>query len=122
MALTHPVLVPAMKQLNEIERILTVFGVFLVFAALSASLTTEITARNHLAEYRRQVAHGTGIVQQGSAPGSFYDKHVGFEQQTLASRWSIPDGHATLGAGFAMFGVILIAVPRASAKKRTIAT
>jgi membrane-associated phospholipid phosphatase len=108
-----------MKQLNEIERILTVFGVFLVFAALGASLATEISARNHLAEYRRQVSHETGVVQQGAPAGS-YDKHVGFEQQTLASRWSIPDGHATLGAGFAMFGIILIAVPRASAKKRAV--
>ena len=118
MAVT-PTRAPAMKHLNEIERILTVFGAFLVFAALGASLTTEISARNHLAEYRRQVAHGTGIVQQGAPAG--YDKHVGFEQQTLASRWSIPDGHATLGAGFAMFGIILIAVPRAAAKKRMMA-
>jgi membrane-associated phospholipid phosphatase len=115
-----------MKQLNEIERILTVFGAFLLFAALTASVTTEISARNHLAEYRRQVAHGAGtaslrsgqVVQQGAVTPPAYDKHIGYEQQTLASRWSVPDGHATLGAGFALFGVLLIAVPRASAKKR----
>lgn len=107
-----------MKHLNEHERILTVFGGFLTIAALILSITTEVSARNHVAEYRRRVAEGSGIVQQG-APASF-DKHIGFEQQTLASRWSVPDGHGTLGAGFAMFGILLIAVPRATAKKRAI--
>ena len=112
-----------MKQLNEIERILTVFGAFLVLTALTASLTTEISARNHVAEYRRQVSHHADgaagkAVQQGAPIAPAYDKHIGYEQQTLASRWSFPDGHATLGAGFAAFGMILIAVPRATAKKR----
>jgi membrane-associated phospholipid phosphatase len=107
-----------MRHLNEIERILTVLGAFLIFAALSASVTTEVSARNHLAEYRREVAHGAGITQQGQTATRSFDKHIGYEQQTLASRWSFPDGHATLGAGFAVFGMILVAVPRATARKR----
>jgi membrane-associated phospholipid phosphatase len=109
-----------MKRMNESERILTVFGGFLITVSLFFSLVTEISARNHVAEYRRQVSQAPGIVQQGAVTRS-YDKHIGYEQQTLASRWSIPDGHGTLGAGFAVFGMILIAVPRAAAKKRAAA-
>jgi membrane-associated phospholipid phosphatase len=105
-----------MKRMNEIERILAVFGGFLMVVSLVLSVTTEISARSHLAEYRRSVSEAPGIVQQGTALR--YDRHIGYEQQTLASRWSFPDGHGTLGAGFAMFGLILIAVPRAAAKKR----
>jgi hypothetical protein len=104
-------------KLNENERILTIFGGILTVGALALALTTEISARSHVAEYRKRVSAGNGIVQQGS-PAARYDKHIGYEQQTLASRWSVPDGHATLGAGFAVFGIILIAVPRATAKKR----
>jgi membrane-associated phospholipid phosphatase len=104
-----------MKHMNEQERILSVFGVFLTVAAVVLSLGTEINARNHLAEYRRRV-ETPAVIQQGTP--AVYDRHIGYEQQTLASRWSIPDGHATLGAGFALFGMILIAVPRAVAKKR----
>jgi membrane-associated phospholipid phosphatase len=109
-----------MKQLNEIERILTVFGAFLIIAGVGASLATEISARKHVSEYRKRFAHTGGVVQQG-APAIPYDKHIGYEQQTLASRWSFPDGHGTLGAGFAAFGMILIAVPRAASKRRTTA-
>lgn len=105
-----------MKHMNEQEKILSVFGAFLTIAALTLSLATEINARNHLSEYRKRVAVGPTVIQQG-VPAS-YDRHIGYEQQTLASRWSIPDGHATLGAGFSIFGVILIAVPLAAARKR----
>ena len=105
-----------MKHMNEQEKILSVFGALLTIAALALSLATEINARNHLSEYRKRVAAAPTVIQQG-APAS-YDRHIGYEQQTLASRWSIPDGHGTLGAGFAIFGMILVAVPRASAKKR----
>jgi membrane-associated phospholipid phosphatase len=105
-----------MKRMNEIERILAVFGGFLMVTSLILSVTTEVSARNHVAEYRRRVADAPGVIQQG-APVT-YDRHIGYEQQTLASRWSFPDGHGTLGAGFAMFGLILIAVPRAAARKR----
>lgn len=108
-----------MKKMNEIERILAVFGGFLMVVSLILSAATEISARNHVAEYRRRVSEAPGIVQQGAA--TTYDRHIGYEQQTLASRWSFPDGHGTLGAGFAMFGLILIAVPRAAAKKRATA-
>ena len=106
-----------MKHMNENERILTVFGGFLTIAALTLSLATELSARNHVAEYRRRVAE-PGVTQQGAAAS--YDRHIGYEQQTLASRWSVPDGHGTLGAGFAIFGILLIAVPRAAAKKRAV--
>jgi membrane-associated phospholipid phosphatase len=107
-----------MRQLNEIERILTVFGAFLVIAALTLSLGTEISARNHVAAYRKRFTHTPdGIVQQGK-PLAHFEKHIGYDQETLASRWSFPDGHGTLGAGFAVFGLILVAVPRAAARKR----
>lgn len=115
-----------MKHLNESERILTVLGAVLVVAALALSIATELNARGHVAEYRKQVAAakpaipaaGTAAVVQQGAPVAPYDKHIGYVQQTLASRWSIPDGHATLGAGFSLFGMLLIAAPRAAAKKR----
>ena len=100
-------------KLTENERILTVFGGLLVLAATSLSIGTEVTTRRHLAEHQRLHA---GVVQQGSP--SSYEKHIGYEMETLATRWSIPDGHATLGVAFAAFGMILIAVPRAVAKKR----
>ena len=110
-----------MKKMNEIERILAVFGGLLMVASLILAVTTEISARKHVAEYRRRVseAPAVGVIQQGTS--TTYDRHIGYEQQTLASRWSFPDGHGTLGAGFAMFGLILVAVPRAAAKKRAAA-
>jgi hypothetical protein len=43
-----------------------------------------------------------------------YDMRIGYEQETLASRWSIPDGHGTWGAGVALLGIILVAAPLAS--------
>src|SRR5689334_14724216 len=107
-----------MKQLNEIERILTVFGAFLVIAALTLSLDTEISARKHVAAYQSRFTHTAAGIQQQGKPLAHFEKHIGYDQQTLASRWSFPDGHATLGAGFAVFGMILVAVPRATAKKR----
>jgi membrane-associated phospholipid phosphatase len=108
-----------MKHMNESERILAVFGTLLTSAALVLSIATEVSARRHIAEYKRLTAAGATVVQQGSpvsAPS--YDKHIGYEQATLSSRWSIPDGHASLGAGFAIFGLILVVVPSATAKKR----
>jgi membrane-associated phospholipid phosphatase len=107
-----------MKDMNESERILAIFGGLLTCAALVLSLTTEIMARRHLAEYRRLVAAGAPVIQQGAVRGTVYDKHIGFEVQTLQSRWSIPDGHASLGAAFAIFGMILVAVPRSTAGRR----
>jgi hypothetical protein len=107
-----------MKHMNESERVLTIFGALLAAAAIVLSVTTEIMARRHLDQYRELVAAGAPVMQQGAVRGTVYDKHIGFEQATLATRWSVPDGHATLGAGFAIFGMILIAVPRATAKKR----
>lgn len=104
-----------MKNLNEHERILTFFGGVLIILAVTLSLATEMNARRYLTEYRKQVEAGS-VIQQGSPAVAF--KHVGYEQQTLASRWSFPDGHGTLGAGFAVFGVLLVAAPRAAAKKR----
>lgn len=110
-----------MRKLNEIERILTVFGALLVIAALTLSLGTELTARSHLATYRKRFTHTTEGIRQQGKPLAHFEKHIGYDQETLASRWSIPDGHGTLGAGFAVFGMILIAVPRSTAKKRAIA-
>lgn len=107
-----------MKHMNESERILSIFGALLTAAAIVLSVTTEVMARRHLAQYHALVAAGAPVVQQGAVRGTVYDKHIGYEQATLATRWSIPDGHATLGAGFAIFGIILIAVPRATAKQR----
>jgi membrane-associated phospholipid phosphatase len=107
-----------MKHMNEPERVLAIFGMLLTTAAVVLSLTTEIMARRHLAEYRQLVSAGAPVIQQGSVRGTSYDKHIGFEQQTLASRWSFPDGHAALGASAALFGVVLFAVPRATARKR----
>lgn len=107
-----------MKQLNEYERILTVFGLVLTVLAVGSSVATEVGARRYLAEYQRRAAQGPGVIQQGAAVSATKLKYVGFEQQTLASRWSFPDGHGTLGAGFALFGVILVVAPLANAKKR----
>lgn len=107
-----------MKNMNEPERILTIFGALLTAAAIVLSVTTEVMARRHLAQYHELVAAGAPVMQQGSVRGTVYDKHIGYEQATLSTRWSVPDGHGTLGAGFAVFGMILIAVPRATAKKR----
>jgi hypothetical protein len=69
--------------------------------------------RKHLAEHK--VLH-TGVIQQGTP--STYEKHIAYEQETLDTRWAVPDGHATLGVAFVAFGMILIAVPRSVAKKR----
>jgi hypothetical protein len=100
-------------KLTENERILSVFGGLLVVAAVSLSLGTEIMTRRHLAEHK---ALSAAVMQQGHP--SSYEKHIGYEVETLATRWDIPDGHATLGVAFTAFGIILIAVPRAVAKKR----
>ena len=100
-------------KLNEKERHLTIIGGLLLFSAVSLSIATEITTRQHLAEHRQLQ---TGVIQQGSP--SRYEKHIAYEQTTLDTRWSVPDGHATLGVAFAAFGMVLIAVPRAVAKKR----
>lgn len=94
-----------MKHMNEPERMLAAFGILLASVALILSLTTEIVARRHLAEYQRQ-------------PSPAAARHIGFEQQTLASRWSVPDGHAALGTFGTLFGVLLFAVPRVTARKR----
>ena len=107
-----------MKHMNESERVLTIFGTVLTVAAIGLSVTTEVMARRHLDQYHELVAAGAPVMQQGAVRGTVYDKHIGYEQATLATRWSVPDGHATLGAGFAIFGLILVAVPRATAKKR----
>ena len=103
-----------MKHMTESERILAIFGGLLTVVAVALSLATEINARRYLAEYRQRIAESP-VMQQGAPPGFRY---VGYEQQTLASRWSFPDGHATLGAGFELFGLILVVVPRAAARKR----
>jgi membrane-associated phospholipid phosphatase len=103
-----------MRKLNENERILTIFGGLLVFASTSLAVATEVMTRKHLAEHQQLTA---AVVQQGRP--STYEKHIAYEQITLKSRWSIPDGHAALGVAFATFGMILIAVPRAVAKKRS---
>ena len=103
-----------MRKLNENERILTVFGALLVLASVSLAAATEITTRKHLAEHQKA---SSVVIQQGRP--STYEKHIAYEQTTLDSRWSIPDGHASLGVAFAAFGMILIAVPRAVAKKRS---
>ena len=107
-----------MKHMNESERVLTIFGIVLTVAAIGLSVTTEVMARRHLAQYHELVAAGAPVMQQGAVRGTVHDKHIGYEQATLATRWSVPDGHATLGAGFAIFGLILVAVPRATATKR----
>ena len=100
-------------KLNEKERHLTIVGGLLLFSATSLSIATEVMTRKNLAEHQQLHA---AVVQQGTP--SRYDKHIAYEQQTLRSRWSVPDGHATLGVAFAAFGMILIAVPRSVAKKR----
>jgi hypothetical protein len=108
-----------MKHMNELERILTVFGAFLAIVAVTLSVVTEVNARRQLAEFRQRVVDAPTVIQQGApASSASYNRRIGYEQQTLASRWSIPDGHGTLGAGFALFGMMLVAVPRAAAKKR----
>jgi hypothetical protein len=100
-------------KLNENERILTVFGALLVFAAVTLSIATEVMTRKHLAEHKTLSAR---VIQQGTP--STYEKHIAYEQETLDTRWKLPEGHAALGVAFAAFGMILIAVPRAVAKKR----
>ena len=102
-----------MRNLNENERILTIFGALLVVASLSLSIATEVMTRRHLSEHTQLSA---AVLQQGTP--SRYEKHIAYEQTTLNSRWSVPDGHGTLGVAFAAFGMILIAVPRAVARKR----
>lgn len=108
-----------MKHLNETERILTVFGAILIIGALALSITTEVSARRRLAEYKAMTAAQT-ITLQATAPAFTrpLSRYVGYDQQTLAGRWSIPDGHATLGLSFAAFGLLLVAAPRAAARKR----
>jgi hypothetical protein len=82
----------------------SVVGGSLTVLALTLSVATEVNARNHVAAYRRQMSHGAPV----------YDMRIGYEQETLASRWSIPDGHGTWGAGVALLGIILVAAPLAS--------
>jgi membrane-associated phospholipid phosphatase len=108
-----------MKHLDESERILTVFGAFVMAVAIGLSITTEVTARRHLAEHKR--APAGGVVQQGAERGqATVDKHIGYAVETLDTRWDFPDGHATLGVGFGLFGLMLVAVPRSVAKKRVV--
>lgn len=84
------------------ERMRLVIGGLLTITALAVSVRTEISARNAVAAFRKSISEGV------SANGM----RVGYQQETLASRWSIPDGHGTLGAGFALFGLVLIVAPR----------
>jgi membrane-associated phospholipid phosphatase len=91
------------------DRIRSVIGACLTITALAASVGTEISARNHVAAYREQLQDAA---RRQHTP--VYDRRVGYEQATLATRWSFPDGHATLGAGFALFGIMLVAAPLAS--------
>jgi hypothetical protein len=100
-------------KITETERGLTILGALLVVSAVSLSIATEVMTRKHLAEHKQLSA---AVIQQ--ARPSRYEKHIAYEQITLNNRWSVPDGHATLGVAFAAFGFILIAVPRAVAKKR----
>lgn len=85
------------------ERIRSGLGALLTIAALATSAATEINARNQVAAYRQRLAEGAPV----------FDLRVGYQQETLASRWSVPDGHGTLGAGVALFGILLIAAPMA---------
>jgi hypothetical protein len=110
----------AMKHLDENERILTVFGAFIMVVAIGLSVTTEVSARRHLAEHKRELA-APSVVQQGQPRERGHvqvDKHIGYAQETLDTRWDFPDGHATLGVGFGLFGLMMVAVPRKVAKKR----
>ena len=86
------------------ERIRSVVGGVLTITALAIAASTEISARHHVAAYRKSLSEGTPS----------YDMRIAYQQETLASRWSIPDGHGTLGAGFALFGIMLIGAPMAS--------
>jgi hypothetical protein len=90
--------------IETMERIRSVLGGLLTVTALTLSVSTELSARNHVAAYRRQLSDGAPV----------YNMRIGYEQETLASRWSIPDGHGTWGAGVALFGIILIVGPMAS--------
>ena len=105
-----------MKYMNESERMLAIFGLVLICAALILSLGTEISTRRRLAEYHKRLEKGLVVSLQAKAAA--VDHHIAYDQQTLANRWSIPDGHGTLGASFAAFGLLLITVPRATARKR----
>lgn len=104
-----------MKLMNESERLLAVFGVVLLVSALALSITTEVVTRKNLAEHRRLVAAGAPV---GKNVASSYEHHIYLEERTLADRWSIPDGHAALGAGFSIFGLLLVFVPRSTSRKR----
>jgi hypothetical protein len=86
------------------ERIRSVVGAILTVTAVTMSVATEVKARHQVAEYRRALSEGTPV----------YNMRVGYQQETLASRWSVPDGHGTLGAGVALFGLILFAGPLAA--------
>jgi hypothetical protein len=103
-----------MKYMNESERLLAIFGVLLVVSAIALSVTTEVLTRRELAEHRRLVA--AGAVSRVGRPS--YQHHIYLEEQTLADRWSVPDGHAALGAGFSVFGLLLVFVPRTTSRKR----
>lgn len=105
-----------MKHMNENERILAILGTIMVVAALVLSLTTEVLARKRLAEYKGYIAAGAPNTLDPNKPS--WAHHIGYLQQTLDSRWSVPDGHGALGVGFAAFGVLLVSVPRATARKR----
>ena len=104
-----------MKIMNESERLLAIFGVVLIVSALGLSITTEVVTRRNLAEHRRLVAAGAPV---GKNVKSSYEHHIYLEEQTLAGRWSVPDGHAALGAGFTLFGLLLVSVPRSTSRKR----
>ena len=107
-----------MKHLDENERILTVFGAFVTVVAVALSINAEVSARREIAAHKRDASTpAPGIVQQAH-PVAIAERHIGYAQETLNTRWDFPDGHATLGVGFGLFGLILIAVPRSVARKR----
>jgi hypothetical protein len=110
-----------MKYLDENERILSVFGAFVMILAVALSITTEMGARGELAAHKREPASAPGVVQQGH-PVVNAERHIGYAQATLDTRWDFPDGHATLGVAFGLFGLMLVVVPRSVAKKRVSGT
>src|SRR5437868_1913176 len=103
-----------MKYLDENERILTVFGAFVMIIAVAVSITTEMGARGELAAHKREASSPAGVVQQAHPVGAA-ERHIGYAQETLDTRWDFPDGHATLGLGFGLFGLMLVVVPRSVA-------
>lgn len=109
-----------MKHMNESERILAIFGTLIASGALVLSLATEFTARSRLAEAKRLIAARAPATIDRNRQS--YIHHIGYQQQTLAGRWSFPDGHASLGIFVAAFGVFLVVVPRKVSRRRLSST